>query len=216
MIYFVQEVGLFRNRVKIGFTNDIKRRLDQLRVTSPSELKVLLTLPGDMQTEAAYHERFSKYRLHGEWFKFGPKLRLFIWSNFGALSPHENDETEAESHEPQSPEKIQLEIKHIENGFLREENIDLPAGITYEQFTEWAQTILMGTKTPALSHWTGSGKPFTRNNYTEFVCAMIKAGILISLPGKGNQLTSDGEYALNRLLKRIKYPPTPKKDVCNV
>ncbi len=81
MIYFIQETGLFRNRVKIGITDNIKGRLSGLRGGSPSALKVLLILPGDIKIETVYHERFAKYRLHGEWFKFGLKLRLFIWIN---------------------------------------------------------------------------------------------------------------------------------------
>jgi hypothetical protein len=110
VIYFVQEIGWFRSRVKIGYTSDVKRRLEQLRGASPSELKAVLVLPGDMQTEVIYHERFAQYRLHGEWFKFGLKLRLFIWSNFGTLSPYEDNEIEMTTQGNQEPEKIQLEI----------------------------------------------------------------------------------------------------------
>jgi hypothetical protein len=81
MIYFVQETELFRNRVKIGFTEDIRKRMQGLRCGSASTLKVVLVLPGDMKTEAAYHEYFAKYRLHGEWFRFGWRLRMFIRTN---------------------------------------------------------------------------------------------------------------------------------------
>ncbi|MHC4617976.1 MAG: GIY-YIG nuclease family protein [Planctomycetota bacterium] len=81
MIYFIQETGLFRNRVKIGFTDNIKDRLASLRSSSPSALKLTLVLPGDIKTELVYHERFSKYRLHREWFRYGLQLRLFVWVN---------------------------------------------------------------------------------------------------------------------------------------
>jgi hypothetical protein len=81
MIYFVQETGLFRNRVKIGFTDNVKGRMSGLRGGSPSTLKLLMILPGDTQIEVSYHERFRKYRLHGEWFRFGFRLRLFVWMN---------------------------------------------------------------------------------------------------------------------------------------
>lgn len=81
MIYFVRETGLFRSRVKIGFTDTIKGRISRLRGGSPSSLKLLMILPGDTHIEAAYHEKFSKYKLHGEWFKFGLQLRLFVWMN---------------------------------------------------------------------------------------------------------------------------------------
>lgn len=81
MIYFIQETGLLRNRVKIGFTDNIKDRLAGLRGASPSALNLILTLPGDTKTELVYHERFAKYRLHREWFRYGLRLRLFIWIN---------------------------------------------------------------------------------------------------------------------------------------
>lgn len=81
MIYFIQETGWFRNRVKIGTTSDIRKRLCDLRGVSPSELKVVLVLTGTYGMEAIYHERFTQYRLHGEWFKLGFQLRLFLWIN---------------------------------------------------------------------------------------------------------------------------------------
>ncbi len=81
MIYFVQEKGLFRSRVKIGFTDNVKNRLSGLRVSSPSILKLILLLPGTTQDEIGYHERFASYRIHGEWFSYGLKLRLFVWVN---------------------------------------------------------------------------------------------------------------------------------------
>lgn len=98
MIYFIQETGLFRSRIKIGFTDNIKDRLAALRGGSPSVLKLVLGLPGDTKTELVYHERFAKYRLHREWFRYGLQLRLFIWTNQGkvleldALAIDENPE----------------------------------------------------------------------------------------------------------------------------
>jgi hypothetical protein len=95
MIYFIQEVGLFRNRVKIGLTDNLKSRLTSMRSDSPSRLKILLATPGDIQTETAYHERFAKYRLHGEWFKYGLRLRLFVWMN--QFKPFVLDESKQEN-----------------------------------------------------------------------------------------------------------------------
>jgi hypothetical protein len=107
-----------------------------------------------------------------------------------------------------------VQIKHVENGILREENINLPSVVTRELLTEWAHMVLTGIKSPALAHWIGAGKPFSRNDYTEFVHIMIEAGILFISPGKGTQLTDGGEHALRRLLEKIT-PPLPDEDVCN-
>lgn len=81
MIYFIQETGLFRNRVKIGFTTNVKNRLVDLQIGSASPLRLIVVLPGDADVETVYHLKFAQYRLRGEWFKFGFWLRFFIWVN---------------------------------------------------------------------------------------------------------------------------------------
>lgn len=81
MIYFIQEKGLFRNRVKIGYTDNIRQRLGQIQSQSPSRLKLVLALPGDETDEFVYHKKFAAYRLHGEWFKCGVRLKIFTWLN---------------------------------------------------------------------------------------------------------------------------------------
>ncbi len=112
MIYFVQEKGLFRNKVKIGFTNNVKGRMSRLRGGSPSALKLILLLPGTLLDEAGYHEQFASYRLHGEWFSYGLKLRLFVWVNqFGVAQV--NPEIKIES-EPDYIEEIIDYIEEIE------------------------------------------------------------------------------------------------------
>lgn len=123
MIYFIQETGLFRNRVKIGLTDNLKKRLGQLRSGSPSTLRLLLVLPGDTQEEAYYHERFAQYRIHGEWFKYGLKLQLFIWVNQAKLIPLSSDITQdpIETTDPvettdliKTTKEIEIEIDKIE------------------------------------------------------------------------------------------------------
>lgn len=104
MIYFVQEEGLFRNKVKIGFTDNIKNRISGLRGGSPSALKLVLLLSGTTQDEAGYHERFATYRLHGEWFSYGLKLRLFVWINqFSVKQMNPEIEANFESEPKPSP-----------------------------------------------------------------------------------------------------------------
>ena len=205
MIYFIQETGLFRNRVKIGLTSNLKDRLSALRGTSPSRLKVLLTLPGDVQAETDYHERFTKYRLHGEWFKFGLHLRLFIWRNQFNLSS--GDESGMDSsvlnNEPKESEIqiVTLEVKHVEERELSYmESVNLPDSVTREMLTEWSESVVNGTKTPARSNWAGSGKLFSRDSYDGFVKCLLESGILTAIPGKGKQLSASGKHALKQLI----------------
>lgn len=56
--------------VKIGFTNDLARRVSELQVGSPHELEVLLAIPGSLEDEAWVHEKFRAWRVRGEWFAF--------------------------------------------------------------------------------------------------------------------------------------------------
>ena len=104
--------------------------------------------------------------------------------------------------EPAQPkaQKISLEVKHEEAGRMnRMQFLDLPAGVTQDQFTDWALAVSGGIKTPARSNWVGSGKPFSRDKYGIFISAMVEAGILRPIPGKGNRLTSEGRQTLKSL-----------------
>lgn len=64
-IYIVQ----LGDRVKIGFTLNMKRRMGQV----PHE-RVLATFPGTLADEAAMHEAFAESRVTGEWFAVSPEL----------------------------------------------------------------------------------------------------------------------------------------------
>jgi len=66
-VYFIQpESG---GPIKIGVAQDPAARLAQIQFMSPLRLCLVGTIPGvGAAGEAALHERFSKHRLHGEWF----------------------------------------------------------------------------------------------------------------------------------------------------
>ena len=67
MVYFIEAkaTGL----IKIGFTSDVKSRLSSICAASGVAVTLLVTTPGQRDVESAYHERFSKSREHGEWFR---------------------------------------------------------------------------------------------------------------------------------------------------
>jgi hypothetical protein len=64
--------------VKIGFAKNISRRLEALRTTCPFPLAVLASFPGSEKRERELHNRFSGYRLSGEWFRFEGELKAFV------------------------------------------------------------------------------------------------------------------------------------------
>lgn len=86
VIYFVEAVGL--ERIKIGMTNRLHSRLVSLQMYCPVRIRLLATLPGGSNEEAALHREFMSANLHGEWFQLNSKLRKFI-SKVRASTPLE-------------------------------------------------------------------------------------------------------------------------------
>lgn len=54
--------------VKIGTSDNVRRRLREIQNMCPVKLHVLWQTPGCEQIERALHRRFKAWRKHGEWF----------------------------------------------------------------------------------------------------------------------------------------------------
>ena len=57
------------NAIKIGYSQNVDRRIKQLQTSCDAELILLYTVMGSRETEGFYHRYFSMDRLNGEWFK---------------------------------------------------------------------------------------------------------------------------------------------------
>lgn len=79
MIYIVRAATT--GMIKIGYTEDeatfYGSRLRSLRTGSGDRLEVLKLMPGDMAAEKELHERFCRWRAHGEWFHPNRELHEF-------------------------------------------------------------------------------------------------------------------------------------------
>jgi hypothetical protein len=75
-IYFVE--CTVTSRIKIGCAGNVAARMRQLQAASPTELRLLATVPGGIVAERAVHDDFGDERLHGEWFAGSPQLRAFV------------------------------------------------------------------------------------------------------------------------------------------
>ena len=75
-VYFVQ--GEFTGLIKIGFTNNPKKRWTELGAQASEPIRFLATLKGDMDDEKKLHLRFKQARVHGEWFLPNEELLRFI------------------------------------------------------------------------------------------------------------------------------------------
>lgn len=77
MIYFVK----VNDKVKIGFSDNLKKRLSALQVSSAYKLEVLLIIDGDYEKESELHQQFREYRNSGEWFDLSDPIEAFIEDN---------------------------------------------------------------------------------------------------------------------------------------
>ena len=73
-VYFIAREG----HVKIGWSQDVDRRLSELQIGSATALSLRGTFPGKLSDESRMHERFSEFRESGEWFRLEGELAEFV------------------------------------------------------------------------------------------------------------------------------------------
>jgi hypothetical protein len=66
-VYFIQ--AGYNGPIKIGFSEDPDVRLEQLQLSSPAPLFLLVQTPGCLELEREYHRRFESGRMMREWFQ---------------------------------------------------------------------------------------------------------------------------------------------------
>lgn len=77
VVYFIYGAG----RIKIGYTQDIRRRENTIYCQCPTQTDLIRTIPGGAITEFKYHHRFKRSRVYGEWFRLDGDLRAFLSEN---------------------------------------------------------------------------------------------------------------------------------------
>lgn len=82
VVYFVQSdtPDGSPGPIKVGHTTIGTLRMYQLQVWAPWPLRLVATMLGGRREEALLHQRFSEFRLHGEWFAPAPPLLALIAS----------------------------------------------------------------------------------------------------------------------------------------
>jgi len=81
MVYFVLAQGC--NKVKIGVTSNVHKRLLTLSSYCPFPLRLLGTIEAGLayDLESSLHEKFSEFKVHGEWYEDARSIRLYIAEN---------------------------------------------------------------------------------------------------------------------------------------
>lgn len=77
-VYFVQ-IGN-ADRVKIGFSGNLKNRLQSMATVSSEVVTLLGHIEGDKKMESDLHTRFASYRIRGEWFHLSGDLLAYVLS----------------------------------------------------------------------------------------------------------------------------------------
>jgi hypothetical protein len=76
VIYFIKNITT--GHIKVGFTDDPQKSLQELQAGSTDKLELIKTIEGDEAAEAALHEEFAAVEVDGKWFKPVVHLIEFI------------------------------------------------------------------------------------------------------------------------------------------
>lgn len=88
MIYVIQSGMKKDAAVKIGKTTAERKgkRKKELQIGNPEKLYVIAKLRGGKKREAELHDRFSRSRIHGEWFRRTTEVQAWL-DEIGASLP---------------------------------------------------------------------------------------------------------------------------------
>lgn len=75
MIYFIGKN--WRGPVKIGFSTNPQKRLEQIQTGNPYKMRILYLAVGSFYMEKRLHKLFKKHRYQGEWFE-GKVIKEFL------------------------------------------------------------------------------------------------------------------------------------------
>lgn len=75
-VYFIQ--ADYQGPIKIGWSQDVQRRLKQLQTARLETLRILGTKPGVLGDESRLHRDLAAYRLGGEWFLPSPLVMSHV------------------------------------------------------------------------------------------------------------------------------------------
>jgi len=78
-VYFVQAEST--NKIKIGQSDDVPKRMYALQCASPDKLKLLGKLSTKVVREEELHKRFHAHRAFGEWFEPADEILCYIREN---------------------------------------------------------------------------------------------------------------------------------------
>mgnify|MGYP003392978672 CR=1 FL=1 len=85
VVYFLADSA--SNKIKIGFSSNIEKRLSSLQTGNSSRLRLVGTIPGTKKTERQWHTQWAANRVNGEWFKKTDDLSTAIKAAISRTPP---------------------------------------------------------------------------------------------------------------------------------
>lgn len=75
-VYFVR----CQNYLKIGWSDDVEKRVETLQTASPFSLFLVATIPNKTKLfERTLHKQFAHLHWRGDWFRFDDQLQDFVF-----------------------------------------------------------------------------------------------------------------------------------------
>lgn len=74
VVYFIKSDGL----IKIGFSTNLKKRLQTYATHNAFDVDLLGTIPGEQSLEKELHAKFRQFRVHREWFRFVQEIQDYL------------------------------------------------------------------------------------------------------------------------------------------
>jgi hypothetical protein len=75
-VYFISTAN--ERAVKIGWSSNIAKRLDNLQAANPETLRLVGVVQAGKAKEAEYHKRFRGQKIRGEWYRLPGPIRGFL------------------------------------------------------------------------------------------------------------------------------------------
>lgn len=74
MIYFLSD----GENIKVGYSENVKKRINSIQVANPKKLSAELVIEGDYFLEQKIHLDLQEYRVNGEWFYISDAVKTYI------------------------------------------------------------------------------------------------------------------------------------------
>lgn len=136
---FLYVVQIATGPIKIGVTDNVMRRLREIRNAQPYAASCLHQQPGSLAQEAAIHRLLMAYNISGEWFDDSPFVRATLDQHVGVSLPYLNATRPEEHgrtsralrpspHPAEGFERIKTVKKRLANGDLKLYSYDRATG----------------------------------------------------------------------------------------